>query len=117
MGPRPTPRATAASMTSAMKTEQCWPSATPSGAASASSPSCATDSTPSKRRPCSSMKEPVPAEQASFMAASTTRPPSSRMYLASCPPISKMVSTRGSTWRAPAAWAAISLTTWTASPQ
>ena len=38
-------------MTSAMKTEQCWPSATPSGAASASAPSWATDSTPSKRVP------------------------------------------------------------------
>ncbi len=61
------------------------------------------------------MKEPVPALHASFMAASTTRPSLSRMYFASCPPISKMVSTRGSSASAPVAWAAISFRTWTAS--
>ncbi len=59
------------------------------------------------------MKDPVPAEQASFMAASTTRPPSRRMNLASWPPISKMVSTRSSQATAPAAWAAISFSTHT----
>jgi hypothetical protein len=54
------------------------------------------------------MKEPVPALQASFIAASSTRPSHSRMYFASCPPISKIVSTRGSREIAPAACAAIS---------
>ena len=83
-------------MTSAMKIEQCWPSAALASAPSAIRPRCATSSTPSNRRPCSSMKEPVPALHASFIAASTTRPLSRRMYFASCPPISKIVSTRGS---------------------
>ena len=78
-----------------MKTAQCCPSATQPSASMASWPSSAAPRPPS-RRPCSSMKEPVPALHASFIAASTTRPPSSRMYFASCPPISKMVSTRGS---------------------
>ncbi len=37
---RSTPAATASSMTSAMKTEQCWPSETPASASRASSPRC-----------------------------------------------------------------------------
>ena len=106
-----TPAATASSMISAMKTEQCCPSETPPPAHSASSPSSATDPTPLNLRPCSSMNDPVPALQASFIAASTTRPPARRMYFASCPPISKMVSTRVSSESAPSACAAISLST------
>ena len=70
---------------------------------------------PAKLRPCSSMKEPVPALQASFMARRPRGPPSRRMYFASWPPISKIVSTRGSKCSAPSAWAAISLSTKTAS--
>jgi len=92
---RSTPWAIASSITSAMKTEQCCPSDTPTSASSARRPS-STGSPPSSRAPCSAMKEPVPALQASFIAASVTRPPSRRMYLASCPPISKMVSTSAS---------------------
>ena len=63
----PMPAAAASSMASAMNTEQCWPSDTPPSAARASAPSAATPGRPSRRRPCSSMKEPVPALQASFM--------------------------------------------------
>ena len=103
--------ATASSMISAMKTLQCCPSETPLFASCASSPSCTTLSMPENLRPCSSMKEPVPALQASFIAASITRPPESLMYLASWPPISNIVSTSGSKWSAPSAWAAISLST------
>ena len=95
-------------MISAMNTEQCWPSETPAGAASASCPRWTTSRMPANLRPCSSMKEPVPALQASFIAQSITRPSASRMYFASWPPISKIVSTRGSKCRAPSAWAAIS---------
>ncbi len=91
-----TPAAMASSMTSAMNTEQCWPSDTPPSAATASWPSWTTSLMPANYLPCSSMKEPVPALQASFMAASQMRPPSRRMYFASCPPISKMVSTSAS---------------------
>lgn len=98
-----------------MNTEQCWPSETPCGAASAIGPSSETWATPVNSRPCSSMNEPVPALHASFIADSTTRPSSSRTYLASWPPISNMVSTRGSSRSAPAAWAAISLSTSTES--
>ena len=62
----------------------------------ASAPSCATSGMPANLPPCSSMNDPVPALHASFIAQSTTRPSASRMYFASCPPISKIVSTRGS---------------------
>ena len=40
----------------------------------------------------SSRKLPVPAAHASFIVKSTTTPSCSEMYLASCPPISKIVS-------------------------
>jgi len=64
-----------------------------------------------RRSACSSRKEPVPAAQTLFMVKSTTAPFSSETYLASCPPISKMVSTRGSACTAPRAWVVISLRT------
>ena len=60
---------------------------------------------------CSSRKLPVPAAQALFMVKSLTRPFSSRTYLESCPPISKMVSTSGQMNAEAVAWAVISLTT------
>ncbi len=60
---------------------------------------------------CSSRKDPVPAAQTLFISKSTTLPPQILMYLESCPPISKTVSTSGQASTAALAWAVISLTT------
>ena len=51
----------------------------------------------------------VPAAQTLFMVKSTTTVLSMLIYFESCPPISKIVSTVGSRWIAPRAWAVISL--------
>ncbi len=72
---RSLPAATASSMISAMKTEQCWPRETPWSAARARAGQAHDVAViAANLLPCSSMNEPVPALQASFMAASTTRP-------------------------------------------
>ena len=78
---RSAPAAAASSRISAMNTAQCWPSATQPSASIACARARRAEA--AEPPPRSSMKEPVPALHASFMAASTTRPPSSRMYFAS----------------------------------
>lgn len=60
------------------------------------------------RAACSSTKEPVPAAQILFIWKSTTLPFFRLMYLLSCPPISKTVSTSGTQCAAPFACAVIS---------
>ena len=68
---------------------------------------------------CSSRNEPVPALQTRFMSASTTRPPSTLMNLASWPPISTMERLRppsGSSRAAATACATISFSTVRRSP-
>jgi len=60
---------------------------------------------------CSSRNEPVPAAQTLFIVKSTTTPLSMLMNFESCPPISKIVSTVGSRYIAPVAWAVISFLT------
>ena len=63
---------------------------------------------------CSSKNEPVPALHALFRSLSTMRPPPSRMYFASCPPIStidRSAPRSGSTAAAAVACATISLST------
>ena len=60
------------------------------------------------RAACSSTKEPVPAAQILFIWKSTTSPFFRLMYLLSCPPISKTVSTSGTQCAAPFACAVIS---------
>src|SRR3990172_3230715 len=64
-----------------------------------------------RRSACSSRNEPVPAAQALFISKSTTAPFRRLINLASCPPISNIVSTDGSITAAATAWAVISFRT------
>ena len=90
-----------------MKTVQRSASCTGAGEASATASNSPTMSTPSLAA-SSCRKLPVPAAQTLFMSKSTACRSSRRMYLASCPPISKIVSTSGSAAIAPRACAVIS---------
>ena len=84
-GVKPSPSASAA--TSATKTVQVWPRSGGPSLRAASRPNSTMSSTPWASA-CSSRNEPVPALQTRFMSASTTRPSSTLMNLASWPPIS-----------------------------
>ena len=77
-----------------MKTVQRSASCTGAGEASATASNSSTMSTPSLAA-SSCRKLPVPAAQTLFMSKSTACRCSRRMYLASCPPISKIVSHLG----------------------
>ena len=114
---KPSPSASAA--TSATKTVQVCPRSGGPSLSAASRPNSAMSSTPWAMA-CSSRNEPVPALQTRFMSASTTRPFSTLMNLASWPPISTMERLRppsGSSAAAAAAWATISFCTVRRSPR
>ncbi len=108
---KPSPRASAA--TSATKTVHVWPRSGGPSLRAASRPNSTMSSTPLAIA-CSSRNEPVPALHTRFMSASTTRPFSTLMNLASWPPISTMERLRppsGSSSAAAVACATISF--WT----
>ena len=112
----PSPRASAA--TSATNTVQVWPRSGGPSLSAASRPNSAMSSTPWAIA-CSSRNEPVPALQTRFMSASTTRPFSTLMNLASWPPISTIERLRppsGSRPAAAVACATISFCTVSRSP-
>ena len=76
------PWATASSMISAMNTEQCWPRDTPLGLERHLA-EVDDVADPAELSPLLLDERAGAREHASFMAASTTRPSLSRMYLAS----------------------------------
>ena len=89
-----------------MKTVQRVPRSTGAGAASAASTkSCSGICKDSAKF---SIKEPQPAEQASFRLILSIKPPLTCMHLMSWPPISSTKETSGSKKRAAVKWATVS---------